>query len=178
MQRANSVLTVAGLLVVFAGDATAQQPRPQPAAAERRDTTHAAPGPQALTRAQQLVNRTVAAHPELAAVELAVVTGGVCKTVAATAPEDIGERCDADELGPMRTGEPDIEAPSASDPVYDITQALHDSAGRLIGAVGMDLKPVAGEDQAAVLAKARAILRELEAAIPSKTRLLAPPEVR
>jgi len=126
------------------------------------------------TRAQQLVNRTVAAHPELAGLELALETGGVCKTVAATAPEDIGERCDADELGPMRTGEPNVEAPSASDPVYDITQALHDSAGGRIGAVGMDLKPAAGRTRAAVLAKARAILREMEAAIPSKAALLDP----
>jgi len=130
------------------------------------------------TRAQQLVNRTVAAHPELAGVELALVVGGGCKTVAATAPEDVGERCDADELGPMRTGEPDVEVPSASDPVYDITQALHDSAGRLIGAVGMDLKPAAGQDRAAVLAKAREILREMEAAIPSKAALLRPVAAR
>ena len=131
-------------------------------------------GARPLTRAQLLVDRTVAAHPELAGVELAVVTGGICRTVAATAPEDVGERCDADELAPMRTGEPDVEAPSASDPVYDITQALHDSTGRLIGAVGMDLKPTAGPDRAAVLAKARAILREMEAAIPSKSAILSP----
>jgi hypothetical protein len=132
------------------------------------------PQHRALSYAQQLVNRTVAAHAELAAVELAVVTDSGCRTVAATAAEDIGERCDTDELGPMRTGEPDVEEPSASDPVYDITQALHDSAGRLIGAVGMDLKPTAGADRAAVLAKARAILREMEAAIPSKASLLRP----
>lgn len=78
----------------------------------------------------------------------------------------------------MRTGEPDVEAPSASDPVYDITQALHDSAGRLIGAVGMDLKPAAGQDRAAMLAKARAILREMEAAIPAKGAFLRPVAVR
>ena len=42
----------------------------------------------------------------------------------------------------------------------------------LIGAVGMDLKPAANEDRAAVLVKARAILREMEAAIPSKAALL------
>jgi hypothetical protein len=155
-------IVVPALLAALAGAAAAQQPGPR-AAADR-----------APTYAQQLVNRTVAAHAELAAVELAIVTGGVCRTVAATAPEDVGERCDADELRPMRTGEPDVEAPSASDPVYDITLALHDAAGRLIGAVGLDLKPVTGQDRAAVLAKARAILRELEAAIPSKARLLGP----
>ena len=162
MRRLQLVVLVGALASFGAGAATAQgratvQPR---------------------TRAQQLVNRTVAAHPELAGLELALETGGVCKTVAATAPEDIGERCDADELGPMRTGAPDVEAPSASDPVYDITQALHDSGGRLIGAVGMDLKPAAGVDRAAVVAKARAILREMETAIPSKAALLQPAPAR
>ena len=158
MRRLKAVVLMGALASIGAGAASAQ------------GRTGARP----LTRAQQLVNRTVAAHPELAGLELALVTGGVCRTVAATAPEDIWERCDADELGPMRTGEPDVEAPSASDPVYDITQALHDAAGRLIGAVGMDLKPAAGEDRAAALAKARAILEAMEAAIPSKRAILSP----
>jgi hypothetical protein len=96
--------------------------------------------------AQQLVNQFVRAHPELTGLELAVTTSGHCKTIAATAAEDIGEKCDADELGPIRTGKPDVEAPTKADPVYDITQALHDAAGHLIGAVGMDLKPRHGAD--------------------------------
>jgi len=124
--------------------------------------------------AQRLVDRLVASHHDLAAVELAVDSGSRCRTVAATDPKDVGEACDADELGPMRTGEPDVEAPTREDPVYDITQALHDSAGRLIGAVGMDLRPAPGQDRAAMVARARAILRELEAAIPSKAELLRP----
>jgi hypothetical protein len=158
-----------GSIVGVAHEGSAAEPRESTRAAPRRR-----PARQPRTYAQQLVDRFVASHPDLAAVELALVTGEECKTVAATAPEDVGERCDADELGPIRTGEPDVEAPSASDPVYDITQALHDSAGRLIGAVGMDLKPEAGQDPAAVLERARAILRELESAIPSKARLLQP----
>jgi hypothetical protein len=139
-------------------------------AAERGKSARAAP-PRP-TNAQRLVDRTVAAHPELAAVELALGSGRACRTVAATDPKDVGERCDADELGPMRNGTPDVEAPSASDPVYDITQALHDASGRLIGAVGMDLKPAPGEDRAAAVAKARAILHEMETAIPSGAHLL------
>jgi hypothetical protein len=83
----------------------------------------------------------------------------------------LSEKCDDDEKGPIRTGEPDVEAPSKADPVYDITQALHDSAGRLIGAVGMDIKPEAGPDRAAVVARAKALLQELEAQIPSKEKL-------
>jgi hypothetical protein len=60
-------------------------------------------------------------------------------------------------------------------PVYDITQALHDSAGRLIGAVGMDIAPQSGEGRAAVVAFAASVLHELERSIPSKARLLTSP---
>jgi hypothetical protein len=152
-------LVTPGLLAVSLG--SAQQPAPPPKA-----------GPPIM--AQQLVDRFVRAHPELAAVELAITTNGRCRTIAATAPEDVGEKCDADELTPIRTGQPDVEAPTTQDPVYDITQALHDAAGHLIGAAGMDLKPEAGPTRAAVLARAGALLRALEAQIPSKAKLLEP----
>jgi hypothetical protein len=122
--------------------------------------------------AQELVEATVANHPELRGLEIAVVTDKGCATVAATSPEDIGEKCDADETGPMKTGTPVVEEPSKKDPVYDITQALHDAAGTLIGAVGMDLAPQPGADRAAMLALAQAIRRELEPKIASKQRLL------
>ena len=124
------------------------------------------------TYAQQLVNDFVRRHSsELAAIELAIMSDKGCATIAATDPKDVGEKCDDDEKGPIRTGQPDVEAPSKDDPVYDITQALHDSAGRLIGAVGMDIKPSAGPDRAAVVARAKALLQELEAQIPSKEKL-------
>lgn len=122
--------------------------------------------------AQLLVDRFVRDHPELTALELAVTTAGGCRTVAATAPEDVGENCDADELGPIRTGKPDVEVPSKADPVYDITQALHDATHHLIGAAGMDRRPQTGPTRAAVVKRARELLRALEAQIPSKARLL------
>src|SRR5262245_43963561 len=84
--------------------------------------------------AQRLVDEFVNAHPELAGLELALLLGADCRTVAATAREDVGEKCDDDELGPIRTGRPDIEPPSRKDPIYDITQALHDPTGAVIGA--------------------------------------------
>jgi len=124
------------------------------------------------TYAQRLVNDFVRRHSsEVTAVELAIISDQGCATLAATDPKDVGEKCDDDENGPIRTGQPDIEAPSKNDPVYDITQALHDSAGRLIGAVGMDIKPSAGPDRAAVVARAKTLLQELEAEIPSKEKL-------
>jgi hypothetical protein len=133
------------------------------------------PDAPAKTYAQRLVDETVARHPALKSVELALLRDDSCATVAATAPEDIGERCDADELGPIQTGTPVVEAPTTEDPVYDITQALHDSAGRLIGAVGMDIAPQSGEGRAAVVAFAASVLHDLERSIPSKERLLTSP---
>jgi hypothetical protein len=124
------------------------------------------------TNAQELVIRFVSQHSdELEALELAIGTGRGCKTVAATHVEDLGEACDEDELTAMRTNEPYVEAPTKNDPVYDITQALHDTTGALIGAAGMDLKPQAGQDRAAMVARARALLRELETQIPSVQKL-------
>ena len=145
-------------------------------AAQTGPESHQDPGstttPGSLSRGQQMVNRFVANHPELAALEIALMSrDGGCSTVAASSPEDVGEACDADELGPIRTGQPEVEAPSREDPVYDITQALHDAQGHLVGAVGMDLKPEIGTRDE-VMARAAALLRELEAQIPSKSWLL------
>jgi hypothetical protein len=134
------------------------------------------PDPPAWTYAQRLVDETVARYRSVTSVELALVRDGACLTVAATAPEDIGEQCDADELDPIRTGAPAVDEPTREDPVYDITQALHDSTGRVIGAVGMDIVPEAGMDRAAVLRLAHRVLAELERRIPSAERLGEPAE--
>ncbi|MEJ2678501.1 MAG: PepSY domain-containing protein [Gemmatimonadota bacterium] len=120
--------------------------------------------------AQWLVDRSVSAHGPVKSVEMAVVLDGVCRTIAATAPEDLGETCDADERQPMETGTPNVEAPSQADPVYDVTLALHDVKGTLIGAVGMDIEP-GDMDRAGVLSLARSVLAEIEQQIPSKQRL-------
>ncbi len=138
------------------------------AAQKSRRTPESNSGNASLARGQRLVDQFVAGHPELAALELALTSGQGCKTVAASAREDVGEACDADELGPMMTGKAEIEEPTDEDPVYDITQALHDAKGNLIGAAGMDLKPTIGSrDQ--VVVRAKELLQELEAQIPSKS---------
>ncbi|HEV2425666.1 MAG TPA: PDC sensor domain-containing protein [Terriglobia bacterium] len=124
------------------------------------------------TYAQQLVDRMVAQYPQVKSVELALLSSTGCATVAATAPEDIGEACDTDENTPMKTGRPYVEVPSKDDPVYDITQAIHDASGKLIGAVGMDIAP-AGRGRKAVVAQAEAVRKEMERLIPSKAKLLA-----
>ena len=125
------------------------------------------------TLAQQVVRDTVELHRgRITAVELALLLEKGCSTVAATDPKEVGETCDSDDERPMRTGEPNVEEPTKQDPVYEVTQALHDESGRLIGVVSFDIQPQAGVDRAAVVAFAEAVLHELEARIPNKERLL------
>jgi hypothetical protein len=127
------------------------------------------------TLAQQVVRETVALHRgRIAAVELALVSAKGCSTVAATDSKEVGESCDSDDKRPMRTGEPNVEEPTKKDPMYEVTQALHDQSGRLIGAVSMDIQPQPGQDRAGVVAFAATVLHEIEARIPSKDRLLEP----
>jgi hypothetical protein len=123
--------------------------------------------------AQRLIRVLVDAHPnELAAAELALLSGkAACRTVAATHREDIGEQCDDDEWGPIRHGTPNIEEPTPKDTIFDVTQVLHDKSGRVIGALGLDVKPSAARDREALLALVTTLRAELEARIPSAASL-------
>lgn len=124
------------------------------------------------TYAQQLVDQMVSSHADLGNVELAILSDSTCVTLAATERQsDVGEACDDDEWGPIRTGEPNVEQPTEEDPIYDITMALHDASGHLIGAVGMDIAPPASGGDAVAVARAEELLGELEQQIPSKARL-------
>jgi hypothetical protein len=120
--------------------------------------------------AQWLVDTTVAAHAELSGMEMAVVLDDTCRTIAATDEEDLDELCGGDELGAMKQAEPDLEMPSKDEPEYEVTLALHDAKGGLIGSLGMDLDP-ADLNSDAALALARKILAEIEAKIPAKDHL-------
>lgn len=123
--------------------------------------------------ARWLVSRTTAAHEQIEAVEIAVVHDGVCSTIASSDPEDVGEKCDDDETEPMKTGKVSVEAPSAAEATYDVTQPLHDAAGNLIGTVGMDIES-GSMTREAVLGLALAARKEIEALIPSKEKLFGP----
>ncbi len=123
--------------------------------------------------AQRLVEEVASKHPEVAAVELAVRSSAGCSTIAASDSKDIGEKCDEDELGAMRTGEPVIEKENDG---FDLTMPLHDTAGRTIGTLGLDIKPEPGQQKSSVVERAKKIVQEVEAQIPSKAKLLEPVE--
>ncbi len=110
---------------------------------------------------RRLVARFVADHRDVEALEVALGTGESCRTVAASDPDDVGEACDEDELRAMRTGEPVVGGPESDGSVYDVTQALHDAEGRLIGAVGMDVR-ANGRSREEVIERAKELLTGLQ----------------
>lgn len=118
--------------------------------------------------AQQLVEQALAAHPEVAGVALAARSEQGCTTIAATDPKEVGEACDEDEVGPMRSGQPHVQKEKDG---FDITVPLYDAAGAIVGAVGMDFKPAPAQSGSELVERAQTIARELRPWIASKAKL-------
>jgi len=121
--------------------------------------------------AQKLVEQTLAKHPEADEIGIAVQSERGCKTIASTDRGDIGEKCEKEDSEPMRTGKPYVEKEKDG---YDVSFALHDATGKLVGSVGIGFKPAAGQTEASQIKQARKIARAMEAQISSRTRLFAP----
>ena len=124
--------------------------------------------------AQQLVEQTLASHPELDGVELASTPPHKtqCVTIAATETKGIGEKCDKDEFTAMKTNKPFVEKErEKGKEVYDVTVPIHDSAGKVIATAGIDFKPKPGQQQSEIEQVAQQVAQELEAKIKSKEKL-------
>jgi hypothetical protein len=96
-----------------------------------------------------------------------------CETIAASEAKDVGEKCDDDEFKAMESGKPFVEKEPEG---FDITLPLHDASGKMIGTLGMDFKPEAGQQEASVVERATQIAREIEKQIPSSEGLFKPVE--
>jgi hypothetical protein len=125
------------------------------------------------TQAQRLIDLTAQKHPEITGLELSATPLGKddCMTVAATEPKDLGEKCDEDEATALRTLKPFVEHEPDG---YDVTAPLHDANGKVIGTLGIDFKPKAGQTETEVLKGTAALLKEIEQQIPSKAFLFQP----
>jgi hypothetical protein len=124
-------------------------------------------------RAQKVVTEVKAGHPEITGLELAATRSEQegCKTIAATEVKEIGEKCDKDEFTAMKTNQPFVEKEQDE---FDATLPLHDSAGKIIGAVGMDFKTGPSQTIETVTRQAKQIVSELEKRITSKEQLFEP----
>ena len=124
--------------------------------------------------AQKLVEEALAAHPELMGLEIAAAPPGKaqCVTIASNEIKGIGEKCDKDEFIAMKTNKPFVEKEKESGKeVYDVTVAIHDINGKIIGTAGIDFKPRAGQTGAEVTQRSLQIAKELESQLRSKKQL-------
>jgi hypothetical protein len=114
--------------------------------------------------AQKLVEATHAKHPESDEIGISANTSRGCIGIASTDKSDVGGKCEKEDSEPMRTGKPVVEKEKDG---FDVSLPLHDSAGNIIGAVGVGFKSAAGQTEALVTE----IATEMEVQIPSKAKL-------
>lgn len=125
-------------------------------------------------KAQKVVSELKAAHPEITSLELAATRSPKegCRTIAATEANEIGQKCDKDELTAIKTDSPFVEQEKDE---FDVTLPMHDSAGKIIATAGMDFK-AAGQTRNTVTQQAKLIAAELERRFTSKSQLFEPAE--
>lgn len=117
----------------------------------------------AASSAQQIVETVAAKHPEVVRLTLhAVPSGGTqMHAVGSTAPAKRGKPSDPEDARAMQTGE---EVVLQEDADLDVTLPLSDAAGKRTAVAGVTLKG-AGKTREQLLADARAIAAEMNAAI-------------
>ncbi len=120
--------------------------------------------------AQRLVDELAKKHPELVRIGLHVIPPGSSENiiVASNVAAKLGQKSDPEDLQAMETGRPVVLREGEN---FDVTLPLHDARGKIIGAIGLTLKPASGEQQGDATRHARAIARELEKRIPSRESL-------
>ena len=118
--------------------------------------------------AQKLVETTQAKHPESDEIGISANTSNGCIGIASTDKSDIGGKCEKEDSEPIRTGKPVVEKEKDG---FDVSLPLHDSSGKIIGAVGIGFKTAREQTEASVIKQAIKIAAEMEAQIPSKAKL-------
>jgi hypothetical protein len=125
--------------------------------------------------AQKVVDEVQAAHPEISGLEGAATKSATegCKTIAATEANEVGQKCDKDELTAIRTNQPFVEKEKDE---FDVTLPIHDSTGKIIGTAGMDFPLEKGRTRVTVVQDAQRIAAELERRFTSKDAMFQPVE--
>jgi iron complex outermembrane receptor protein len=124
--------------------------------------------------AQELVEETLAVHPELMGLELAATPPGKtqCVTIASNETKGIGEKCDKDEFTAMKTNKPFVEKEKENGrEVYDVTISIHDANGKIIATAGIDFKSEPNQSEAQVTERSQRIAKDLESKVKSKEKL-------
>ncbi|HJY80235.1 MAG TPA: hypothetical protein VKK81_04030 [Candidatus Binatia bacterium] len=126
--------------------------------------------PPAKTLGQHLVEELAARHAELLRIGLHVTPPNSKQNViiASNVAAKVGQKSDPEDLKAIETRKPVVLREGEN---FDITLPLHDSAGNIIGAIGLTFRPRPGEQESDAVGRATKTARELERRIPSKARL-------
>lgn len=119
--------------------------------------------------AQSLVNEAHSNHAEATEIGIVVVGAKGCSNIASTDSGDIGEKCERGDSDPIHTGKPYVEKEKDD---FDVSLPLHDLSGKLVGAIGIELKAEPGKTQSDIVEQAKKIAGEIERKIPSKAALM------
>ncbi|WP_347260108.1 hypothetical protein [Rudaea sp.] len=130
------MVRIAALLVAFAA-----------ASAQAADAPHR-------IYAQELVDRAVAGHPDIAKVEIhAMPPKSADNVVIAAYNGHPGQKADPEDLDVIKTGKPATGVNKAGDR-YEVNLPLFDASHRTVGGIGVAFKYKAGDDKAALDKKA------------------------
>ncbi|MGF6874304.1 hypothetical protein OKW35_003776 [Paraburkholderia sp. MM5477-R1] len=123
--------------------------------------------------AQQLVDTTLAAHPELTILALHVTPPtGSDNVIIASNIGRIGKSADADDLAVLDSGEPRVEVTKTGD--LSVELPMRDANGKTIGVIGSTFRYVPGVDRNMIVRRAEQVRDELAGSTPSLAALFQP----
>ena len=124
--------------------------------------------------AQQLVDKTVARHPELLVLAMHVTApGSADNVIIASNIGRIGKKADDDDMSVVKSGKPRLSLNKSGDH-FEALLPFRDANGRQIGALGEVFAYKPGDDKDALQKKAEAIRDELAKRISHVKNLLEP----
>jgi len=127
--------------------------------------------------AQELVNETVAAHPDLLVVAMHVTPPRASENVIiASNIGRIGKKADAEDRKVIDTGETLAKVNRNGDR-FEVELVLHDASRRPIGALAIVFPYKAGDERQQFVNAAQAIRDELATRIPDVASLVQPRSV-
>jgi hypothetical protein len=126
------------------------------------------------TRAQQLADQVLAQHPDIEIFAIhATPPEGDYNVIVASNIGRIGKKGDNDDMRCVYTGKPNLEV-NATGKRFEVEMQLHDSQGKVIGAVSVVYGYRPGADKEALHKSAEAVRAALERQIPSSDSLFEP----
>ncbi len=124
--------------------------------------------------AQELVDETVAKHPEVVVLAMHVTPpNSADNVIIASNIGRIGKKADEDDLRVIQTGKPNLEVNKTGDR-FEVELPLQDVSGNTIGAIGVVFPYKVGDDKSALQKKAEKIRDELRRRTSNVANLMEP----